>query len=380
MYKFIILSFTIILLLYVNTKEKVYDEDVILFGSSLPKTGAMKAVGKYIYTGANSYFLYANDNDILKNKKIKFIAYDDKYEPELTYENTKKLIKDKIFLFFGFVGTPTVKSIMPLVENSDIPFIAPLTGASFLRNKNKKNIVNFRSSYEEEISTIINYLYNKKNIRKFAVFYQNDDYGESGYISTIKILKKYNLDILEAGNYKRNTLSIRHAFNEISDAKPEAIIMIGAYQANSLFIKLAHDNKNLKETIFSNISFGDANEVVKELNYNTKNILFSQVVPYYNNETIASIKEYKNIYNKYYPNENYSFMSLEAFLAAKTVVNAIKELPNNLTRSNFLEKIKNLPTNQLDGLHTKFKNMQLYNKIYLFKYQDNKFKKVTYED
>ena len=30
--------------------------------------------------------------DLLKDKKIKFLAYDDKYEPELTYENIEKLI------------------------------------------------------------------------------------------------------------------------------------------------------------------------------------------------------------------------------------------------------------------------------------------------
>ncbi len=37
--------------------------------------------------------------------------------------------------------------------------------------------------------------------------------------------------------YKRNTLSIRHAFSEIKDNKPEAIIMVGAYKSNALFIK-----------------------------------------------------------------------------------------------------------------------------------------------
>jgi ABC-type branched-subunit amino acid transport system substrate-binding protein len=340
----------------------------------------MKVLGNSVHKGANSYFMYSNDNELLKNKKIKFIAYDDKYEPEITYENVKKLIKENIFLFFGFVGSPTVKNILPIVNEMNIPFIAPFTGATFLRNEKNENVVNFRSSYHEEIGLIIDYLYKEKNVKKFAIFYQNDDYGESGYISAINILNKYNLEIVANGSYKRNTLSIRQAFNQINAAKPEAVIMIGAYKPNSLFIELSQQSEFLKDTIFCNISFGDANEIIKELKYNVDNIIFSQVVPYYNNETIPIVEEYKNIFKKYYPKEDYGFASLESFMAAKTVVSTLAQIEGELSRSKFLQKIKNLPSNQLNGIYTKFKNMQLYNKVYLFKYEDNKFKSIKYEN
>lgn len=128
--------------------------------------------------------------------------------------------------------------------------MAPFTGASFLRGTPIKNIINFRPSYQDEINAIVQYLYTKKKIRKFAVFYQNDDYGEEGYVSLLHTLKKHKLTLQGEGAYKRNTLSITHAFREIKKSKPQAILMIGANRANTLFIKTARKDKNFEKTIF----------------------------------------------------------------------------------------------------------------------------------
>ena len=46
---------------------------------------------------------------MIKDKKIVLKVLDDKYEPDLTYENINKLSKDDILAFYGIVGTPTNK-------------------------------------------------------------------------------------------------------------------------------------------------------------------------------------------------------------------------------------------------------------------------------
>ncbi|WP_321778566.1 ABC transporter substrate-binding protein [Sulfurimonas sp.] len=333
-------------------------------------------MGKAVYSGANAHFLEVNKNSLLKDTKIQLIVYDDKYEPELTIENTKKLIKEDIFAFFGFVGTPTVKKILPILESHDIPFIAPFTGAPFLRKTNEKNYVNFRSSYQEEISHIVKYLHKKKKITKFAVFYQNDDYGEVGFVSLLHALDNEGLTLAGEGAYKRNTLSIRHAFYEIKSVKPQAVLMVGAYKANALFIKTAKSNPVFKDTIFCNLSFGDADEMIKELNYETNNLLFSQVVPYFNDDSKAVILEYKKMMNKYYPKQELGFVSLEAFLAAKTLTMALNNIKGRVSRDKFLKEIKNLPKNSLDGIMIDFKNSELHNEVYLFEYKNSKFIEV----
>lgn len=336
--------------------------------------------GESVEAGANAYFQYANENKLLKNKKIELVALDDKYEPGLTSDNIQTLLENKnMFALFGFVGTPTVKQILPTIENNNIPFIAPFTGGEFLRKEYYENIINIRSSYKEEILKLIEYLHHKKGLDKFSVFYQNDDYGEEGYVALIHALQQYDLKLVSEGTYKRNTLSIGHAFNEIQQTKPEAVIMVGAYKANAMFIKKAKEHANFKNTIFCNLSFGDANAMVKELNYETKNLLFSQVVPSYTNMNIPVIKEYMQLMEKYSPNTPLGFISLESFIAAKTVVTTFKNINGYITREKFLTSIKHLPVNYLDGIKTEFKNSQLLNQTYLFEYKNNTFIEVDSE-
>jgi len=204
--KYLLLFFIIIatggVLAYLYTFSIKSEKYYISFGASLPLSGINKELGKKVLEGANTYFNHTNAKGGIDGRLIKLIYYDDKYEPQNTLKNIQTLIdKDRVFALFGFVGTPTIKKVLPIIRDTKIPFIAPYTGASFLRNPNFGNIVNFRSSYEQEVEKIVNYLYGTKNIRKFAIFYQNDDFGEEGYVSTIKALKKRGLTLMGEGAY-----------------------------------------------------------------------------------------------------------------------------------------------------------------------------------
>lgn len=156
--------------------------------------------------------------------------------------------------------------------------------------------------------------------------------------------------------------------------------MVGAYKANALFIKTAKKDPAFKNTVFCNISFGDANEIIKELDYETKNLIFSQVVPSYDDDSKPVILEYKDMMRRYFPDKPLGFISLESFLAAKTVVAALKNVRGNLTREKFLRELKNLKSDTLAGVNISFKNNQLHNRVYLFKYKNSKFIEVDYED
>ncbi|MBY0541459.1 MAG: ABC transporter substrate-binding protein [Campylobacterales bacterium] len=374
--KLLILIF-IFIIFYAYFKDEVFEEKTLVMGASLPNTGIIKSWGESVSKGVNAYFNYANENSLIKNRKIEFLVYDDKYEPELTLENTKKLVyKNKVFALFGFVGTPTIKRVLPILYDENVPFFSAFSGASFLRNNKNQKFINFRSSYEQEIDTLINYLNEEKKLNKIAVFYQNDDYGEEGYISLINLLKERNLELVAEGSYKRNTLSINHAFNEIKDAKPEVIFMIGANKTNSLFIKKAKESENLKDVIFCNISFGDSNAMVKELenlNTTTNNIIFSQVVPSYSDLNIKVVKEYQTIIRKYFPDEPFGFLSFEAFLSSKVLVNALSRIEGKITREKLISTLKTTPKDLLEGIPLEYKNSQLLNKTFLFEYKNSEF-------
>ena len=349
------------------------ENETILLGASLPLSGINSHLGKDVVVGANTYFSHTNAKGGVHGKKIEFIQYDDKYEPENTLSHTQTLIeKDNVFALFGFVGTPTVKRVLPLISHTNIPFIAPYTGASFLRDNSSENIINFRSSYIEEINALVDYLTQEKGLSKFAIFYQNDDYGEEGYIALSQALEKHQLKLTAEGTYKRNTLSISHAIHEIESAKPEAIILVGAYKPTARFIEKVKEccPSNI---IFCPISFVNADALVDELKGDVRNILFSQTVPSYDDFTSTEAIEYTNLLKFYYPNEKPSLVSYESYLAAKTVVKAMREINGLLTQAKFTQALKNTNRYTLDNIPLGYHHSQLLNRVYLSTYENKKF-------
>ncbi len=348
----------------------------IKLGASLPLSGINQNLGNEIVTGANIYFSFINSHNGINGKLIKFIYYDDKYEPEITRVNIEQLImNDKVFALFDFVGTPTVKRVFPTIIKSDIPFIAPYTGAKFLRNNDLPNIVNLRSSYQEEIGALVNYLVNKKNISRISIFYQNDEYGQEGYIALLKALDHVGLPLISEGTYKRNTLFVKQAIHDIHSPKPEAIILVGAYKPTARFIQKARASKDLKNVLFCPISFVNSDALIQELNGDGKNIIFSQTVPPYTQPS-KNAKEYKKLLKRYTPGKRPSFASFESFLAAKAVVKAIKASRSRIDRKNFLYHLKHPHDNALGDIKMHYKNTQLLNKVYLLNYRNGKFKVI----
>jgi len=347
---------------YFNSSKSVY-----VIGSSLPLKGIMKDMGCSVKTGTNVSFEFYADGF---KEKILYRFMDDKYEPKLTRENIKKLYKEKLFLLYGIVGTPTVKEILPFLNDNSIYMYAPFTGAEFLRNN--RLVINFRASYKDEIKKIVDYLI-KNNITKIAVFYQNDEYGNEIYYHTFEVLKSKNLKLSAVGTYKRNTFFITSALNEISHNRPQAIIMGSTSKVSAMFIEKYR--KIDPKAVFCTISFVNPDSLVKLLK-NTDNIIFSEVVPYYNDISVMEASMFKQQLKDLYPDEKPTFFAFEAYLANKILLRAFKNLSFPYTPSHLVNIIKNTPENFLKGIRVKYKNSQLLNKTYLFKFEKSRFKEI----
>ena len=127
----------------------------------------------------------------------------------MTVTNTKALLaKPNLLALFGYVGTPTTKEILPLIEKKKVPLIAPLTGASLLRKSDLEMVVNLRASYRMEIDKIVNSLIRSAR-QKIAVIYQDDAFGKDGLRSAEAALKKHGLKPVAIATVQRNSAQIR---------------------------------------------------------------------------------------------------------------------------------------------------------------------------
>lgn len=326
----------------------------ILLGQSCALTGPAQALGQGMRAGLLAYFAKVNADGGIDGRRVRLMSKDDGYEPDRAIKNTRELIqKDKVFLLIGEVGTPTSKAVVPIAEKGKVPFVGPFTGAEFLRNPFKKYVINVRGSYYQEMEKLTQYLVDNKKLRKIACFYQNDGYGQAG-LSGIKIaLKKRSMELVATGNYERNTLAVKSGLLKIRRAKPDAVVMVGAYKPCAEFIKLAK-KAGMKDTIYCNISFVGTEALRKELGDAGESCIISQVVRFPWDGSVPLVKEYTAAMKRYQPDAKVGFVSLEGYMVGKLFCMAAKAVKGEPTREGFIRAVDNTGTFDLGGVVLQF--------------------------
>ena len=349
-------------------------------GMSTALSGPTKALGQNMYLGLNLAFLH--ENDLQKKFHYKITVLDDKYEPDLSAKNMRILTEDKkILAILGNVGTPTANVSVPIANEKKILFFGAFTGAGILRKiPPDKYIINYRASYRQETSYMIDMLLNNGiKAEEIAFFTQNDAYGDAGYYGAVSALEKrgFNkINTLAHGRYRRNTLNVEDGLISILDAQidPKAIIIVGAYAPVAKFIHLAKED--FPSALFLNVSFVGSNALKKALNKNISNVLVTQVVPHFTSK-LRIVKEYLSVLSHYEKNEIFSFVSLEGYIVGRLFIEALKNIPEkNINKENIIKAFENIKDFDIGlGFTSGFSknNHQFSNKIWLTLLKNNQY-------
>lgn len=326
----------------------------IVLGQSCALTGPAKNLGIEFRGGMLAAISKVNDEGGVHGREIRLISEDDGYEPDRAIRNTYKLIKeDRVFMLAGQVGTPTAKAVIPLTESSKVPFYAPFTGAELLRTPFRKYVINLRASYSQEMEHLAQYLIEKKKLKRIACFYQNDSYGFDGLRGIEEALKRRGMELVSKGSYERNTVAVMGGLQEILQAEPEAVVLVGAYSACAEFIKLSK-NRGASDLIFCNISFVGTESLRDALGGYGANVIISQVVPLPTDTNIPLIREYQRAMGSYQHDIPLSFTSLEGYIGGKLFASIARAVPGVLSRDTFIEAMQRVGRFDLGGVVLQF--------------------------
>lgn len=312
----------------------------ILVGMSNAQSGPASALGKKLKEGAAAYINRINDAGGVHGRKIKLVSYDDGYEPERAAAMTNRLInEDKVFTLFGYVGTPTSTAVLPLVSKAGIPYIAPFTGAEFLRTPVNKIVFNVRASYFDETEGMVERLIKDLNVKRVGVFIQDDAYGNAGKAGVVRALMKNNLQLAGEGKYKRNTVEVDAGLAALKEARPDAVVMVGAYKACAAFVKKAKAAGFSPK--FLNVSFVGTSDFIKEAGPEGEGVYITQVVPSPDDASVPLVKQYQADMKEAGAGE-FDYTSLEGYLDAVVLVEGLRKSGKDLTRTAFVSALEGL--------------------------------------
>lgn len=326
-------------------------EKRIVLGQSAAFTGPAAELGIQMNRGARVFFDALNASGGVNGHTVELRTLDDGYEPERCKANTEKFIKDNVFALFGYVGTPTCVAALPLVNESKIPFFGPFTGAEALRDPFSKNIFHLRASYYDETALIVKQL-TQLNVKRIAVFHQNDAYGKAGLDGVTRALKPLNLTPASLGTVERNSVDVAGAVQSIMAGKPEAIVQIGAYKACAAFIRQAR--KAGYGGQFYNVSFVGTQALADELGKEGNGVVISQVMPFPFSTTMAISREYLDAVGKAGGDAKPNYSSMEGYLAAKVFTEGLRRAGRNPSRDQFIAALESVQNTNIGGFHVNF--------------------------
>ncbi len=310
----------------------------ILLGQSAALEGPAAALGSGMQVGLMAAFKEANDAGGVHGRQIEMKSYNDGYEPEQAISNTNKLIEeDNVFALIGAVGTPTSKATQPIATKKGVPFVGPFTGAGFLRKKENANVINIRATYNQETEAWIKHLTEDLGFKNIAILYQDDGFGRVGLAGVNAAMEKRGMKLSAEGTYQRNTTAVKKALLTIRKAKPEAVVMVGAYKPIAAFIKLARKAK--MDSVFVNISFVGSSALSKELGADGEGVVITQVVPFPWDNSLPIVKDYTKALKAYDGSAEPGFVSLEGYIVGRLTVDALKKAGKELTRQAFLDAV-----------------------------------------
>jgi ABC-type branched-subunit amino acid transport system substrate-binding protein len=321
----------------------------IRIGMSAAFRGAAAGLGSELYRGAQAYYSEVNARGGIFGRSITVVALDDGYNPDPCIRNTIHLLdREKVFLLSNYVGTPTLTRALPVIKqyaDQHVVLVGNFTGAQPQREAPYVDqVFNIRASYRQEMAALVERFW-QAGARRFGVYYQIDAYGRSGTDGVARALAARNAKIVAEATYVRGAkfeedMSI--AVKALREAGTEVVLCTGAYQGCAAFVRSARDAG--WPVPISNVSFVGSDAMLallvahgreKGRDY-TRALVNSQVVPSYDDASLPGVAEYRALVDKHAPQvpaairdtayapQKYSFISLEGYVNARVIVEALR--------------------------------------------------------
>ena len=314
----------------------------LVLGQSLPLSGPSAQLGLEYRRGAKAWFDAVNRDGGIHGRRIELVSLDDQYEPEQTLANTRQLLKrSDLLALFGYVGTPTTKVVLPLIESAAVPLVAPMTGASLLRRADLRMVFNLRASYCREIAAMVNELVRDAQHR-IAIVYQNDAFGQDGLEGALIALRQHGLKPVLTTTVARNSDQVGDALRELKQVNPNGVLIISAYVSSAALSTALRQSGNRAQIM--NVSFVGTKALQRAMPVGESNgIGVTQVVPFPWNRWIPVVADYQRCLQRHDVEARFGFTSLEGYLAARMITEALERAgaaPTRASLANALESIQ----------------------------------------
>jgi ABC-type branched-subunit amino acid transport system substrate-binding protein len=131
----------------------------IKLGALMPMSGSAATGGIYGSAGAKAYYDIINDAGGIQGHKINYSVLDDQYSPAVAQQQIRTLVqRNEVFAIAGGEGTPNFLAVVPFLERSGVPAVAPYAPSSELGNMKAPHVFMTAVNYITEFQVMTDYI------------------------------------------------------------------------------------------------------------------------------------------------------------------------------------------------------------------------------
>jgi len=343
--------------------QKKYDtgasDTEIKIGNIIPYSGPASAYG-VIGKTEEAYFKMINDKGGINGRKIVYVTYDDGYSPPKAVEQVRKLVEsDEVLAVFNPLGTPSNTAIQKYLNAKKIPQLFVATGATKWNDpKNFPWTMGWQPSYQSEAQIYAKWLLKERPDAKVAILYQNDDFGKDYLKGTKDGFGAKASSIILEESYEVSEPSIDGHIVKIKAANPDVLLIYTTPKFGAQTIKKTAELGWKPLQIITNVS-ASVGSVMKPAGFEAAQGVLSAAYakdgadPRWADD--AGMKKWAEFLDKYMPGVDKTDSSVVyGYGAAQTLVKALEQCGDDLTRANLMKQAASLkdfaPDTMLPGV------------------------------
>lgn len=298
----------------------------IVVAQVAPFSGPLAPTGTHMREGAKLYFDHVNANGGVNGARIRFVTQDDGYKAPDTVRLARQMLAETHpVAFIGVVGTGNISALVKdkVLDTAEVPLVGMRSGATSLVSPPQPWLFHTRASYAAEIRAIVTQL-TTIGIKRLAVFYQDDPFGQDGLASAEAAITEAKAELVAKAGYPRNTTEVEAAVKSISAANPQAVIMVSNTAASAAFLRQSRAAGN--DAFLFAMSVTDGPQVATLVgNELARGLAVAQVVPDPQSRTLALTREIQDLYRRNPPaGVELNHTLLEGYVAAKVLVEGLR--------------------------------------------------------
>ena len=322
----------------------------LVIGQTIATSGSLAEHGRGLVLGAKAHFDAVNKAGGIAGRKIELRTLDDANDSARAAANTRTLAADNdvLTIFSGAEGGPCVASLQVATELK-ISQIGCAAGSPDLRDPFNRYSFPIRAAHLSEFERLITTAF-QVGEKRLGFLYSPGANGEK-HLANVRKLLAARGETLTLALPLDPKISPEELAQRISAAKVDAVFNHGSYSTIAAIFKA--DRKLDRQTKFMAVNSG-AQQMVKLLGEDARNLIFTQVVPFPWARTPAIVRDYRIALEQADPKAEPSFSSLEGYINARVLTMALERAGPRVTRASLMSAMESMRDVDLGGIRLRY--------------------------